>query len=56
MLLQVSFTVRYATLTLTFSIIIIGPCTQGGFDQHFEGKKELGGLFDKINGPLGGFK
>lgn len=56
MLLQLSFTVRYATLTLTFSIIIIGPCTQGGFDQHFEGKNELGGLFDQINGPIGGFR
>ena len=30
--------------------------TQGGFDQHFDGKNKLGELFDQINGPLGGFR
>jgi len=30
--------------------------TQGGFDQHFDGKEKLGELFDKINGPIGGFR
>lgn len=30
--------------------------TQGGFDQHFNGKNKLGELFDQINGPIGGFR